>query len=442
MNHSQRPSRPRRARNFAVESLETRSLLSAGGGYLSGISAMMPSGVGPVASERARPTPRTAAVTLPVPSGPNRVGQTSIEVVDPTRPDPFSADPNARRDLMVTLWYPAGAVRPGTPRAPYVPNVDVYAPVVAADLNAGSGQTFSIDDVRQELASIRTHAWAGAPVSPRGRAYPLVVLLPGRGSTPEFYTAYAEDLASRGYVVAGVNSTGVAEVTVFPDGRVASSRLPDIETIPVDRLGAESAWETDVIAADARSTLDFLTRMNAGAVPGLLRGRLDLSRVAVVGHSIGGAAAAQVVATDPRFRTGADLDGTLWGPVQKVGVGKPFLFLTASDPTGAQLKQSGLTRALYQQRVDRSALDTAGVAATVRAGGYRVVFDGFQHSSFTDLEVLRPASPDGPSGARGVRAVETYLAEFLAMTLSGRRSALFGGRARPYRGVWLSTPTV
>lgn len=449
MNPSPRRPRPRRAGNFSVESLESRSLLSSGLRSPLAMPTSMPAGE--VASAKTIPIVSTpiaglqnqamSPLALPRPSGPYPVGQTSLEVVDPARPDPFSADPNAKRDLMVTLWYPAGRVRPGTLRAPYVPNVDAFAPSVTADLNSGSDQTLSIDDVRQLLASIRTHAWADAPVSARRESYPVVLLLPGRGSTPEFYTAYAEDLASRGYVVAGVNPTGVSDVTAFPDGRVVPSRLPGIETLPFDRLVAESVWETEIVAADARTVLDQLERMNAGAVPSLLRGRLDLSHVAVVGHSLGGAAAAQLVATDPRFRTGADLDGTLWGPVQTAGVGKPFLFLAASDPTAQQLKQAGLSRLLYQQTVDQAALDTAGIAATIRAGGYRVIFDGFHHSSFTDLELQRSASPDGPAGSKGIRVVETYLAEFLNMTLFGRRSPLFNRAARPYRGVWFSTPT-
>ncbi|SIO35308.1 Platelet-activating factor acetylhydrolase, isoform II [Singulisphaera sp. GP187] len=446
MNHLPLRPRPRRAGNFSVESLESRSLLSSGLRAPLAAPNLMPASEVEVASAKTIPIAEarnqaTSPLVLPRPSGPHPVGQTSIEVVDPARPDPFSAAPNAQRDLMVTLWYPAGRMRPGTPRAPYVPNVDAFAPFVTADLNEGSDPTLSVDDVRQMLTSIRTHAWIGAPVSPRQQAYPVIVLLPGRGSTPEFYTAYAEDLASRGYVVAGVNPTGVSDVTAFPDGRVVPSRLPDIETLPFDRLVTESVLETEIVAADARTVLDQLERMNAGAVPSPLRGRLDLLHVAVVGHSLGGAAAAQLVATDPRFRTGADLDGTLWGPVQTAGVGKPFLFLAASDPTSQQLKQSGLNRRLYQQMVDQAALDTAGIAATIRAGGYRVVFDGFHHSSFTDLELQRSASPDGPAGSKGIQAVETYLTEFLNMTLFGRQSPLFNRTARPYRGVWFSTPT-
>jgi len=433
MNHTRYVARRRRQR-LLVEPLEPRALLSAAAWD---VPAAAPVATVEVAGARAG---ATGAIVLPRPSGPSPVGRTSLVVADASRADPFSPDSSARRELVVTLWYPSGHVRPGAPRAPYVADAAAYAPSVAKDLGGGSGQAPTTDEVQRMLESIRTHATAGTPLSRRARAFPVVLLLPGRGSSPEFYTAYAEDLASRGYVVAGVNPTGIADVTVFPDGHVATSRVPDIASIPADGLAEESAWETSLLAADGRSVLDQLTRMNTGAIPSFLRGRLDLSRVAAIGHSIGGAAAAELAATDPRVRTGADLDGTLWGRAQTSGVGKPFLFLTASDPTVAQLKQAGLTRREYQRIVDQAALDTAGVAATIRLGGYRLVFDGFHHSSFTDQELERPASGDRPSGALAVRVVEDYLTAFLGMTLYGRRSALYGARAHPPRGVWFSTP--
>ena len=53
-------------------------------------------------------------------------------------------------------------------------------------------------------------------------ACPLVVLSPGFTSPRSTLTALAEDLASHGYVVAGIDHTYESHATAFPDGRVTT----------------------------------------------------------------------------------------------------------------------------------------------------------------------------------------------------------------------------
>jgi hypothetical protein len=47
-------------------------------------------------------------LSLPAPTGPHRVGTTSLHLVDDSRIDPLAPTPRAR-ELMVRLWYPAAA---------------------------------------------------------------------------------------------------------------------------------------------------------------------------------------------------------------------------------------------------------------------------------------------------------------------------------------------
>jgi len=142
------------------------------------------------------------------------------------------------------------------------------------------------------------------------------------------------------------------------------------------------------------------------------------------------------------------MDGRLWGPTLQTGVGRPFLFLMKSAPTSKELRHLGITRAQYQRQFDQSAPDTAAIAATIRAGGARVLFNGFSRNSFSDMELIpgaagpRLTNPDGPSGVRAVRAVETFVAAFLRAKLLGGRSPLFNRHISPYRGVYFSTPSV
>ena len=79
----------------------------------------------------------------------------------------------------------------------------------------------------------------------------------------------------------------------------------------VENQRRADAW-TATRAADLRFVLTQLTAMDRGMLPAngaRLTGRLDLRRVAVAGHSLGGAAAVQAAALDDRFRSAIDIDG-------------------------------------------------------------------------------------------------------------------------------------
>ena len=49
----------------------------------------------------------TPRLSLPAPTGPHRVGTTSLHLVDDSRIDPL-APTSPVRELMVRMWYPAG----------------------------------------------------------------------------------------------------------------------------------------------------------------------------------------------------------------------------------------------------------------------------------------------------------------------------------------------
>jgi Platelet-activating factor acetylhydrolase, isoform II len=145
---------------------------------------------------------------LPEPTGSCPVGTTSLYLNDGSRPDPWAAGVNAR-ELMVSLWYPA------TPsdgrRARYMTPAE-------SELQLTSR---GITGVPQDaLSTVRANAVSDATPAGRQRALPLVVLSPGFTNPRSTLTALAEDLASHGYVVAGIDHTYESYATAFPDGRV------------------------------------------------------------------------------------------------------------------------------------------------------------------------------------------------------------------------------
>ena len=245
---------------------------------------------------------------LPEPTGPCPVGTTSLCLNDASRPDPWAAGVNAR-ELMVSLWYPA---------APSDGRRARYMTPAESELQLTSR---GITGVPQDaLSTVRTNAVSDATPAGGQRSLPLVVLSPGFTNSRSALTALAKDLASHGYVVAGIDHTYESFATAFPDGRVTAALARE-----APRRGP-GFWEKVVAgrAADVSFVLGELTGAYR-AWPGA--GLIDPSRIAMAGHSAGGAAAIAAMLADSRIRVGIDMDGSTHARIPDRGLSRPFLFL-------------------------------------------------------------------------------------------------------------------
>lgn len=283
-----------------------------------GVAAAEGHGAVPTTSG-ARPEARVR-LTLPAPSGSRRVGTTSLHLIDRSRQDPWTSSPRPR-ELMISLWYPAGETR-GHRRAPWRP------PAATALYRQRTGQ-----DLQTPLDKVDfpvTHGYEGAPVQARLRGHPVVLFSPGYRAERQFGTALVEDLASRGYVVVAIDHTYDAQMVEFPGGRLELGHQPPRPT------DAESAKLLKVRQDDTRFVLDELAGLNAGRNPDAehrrlprgLRDSLDLSKTGMFGHSLGGDTAAETMAHDRRIRAGVNLDGSFHGTVAATGLDRPFMLMS------------------------------------------------------------------------------------------------------------------
>jgi pimeloyl-ACP methyl ester carboxylesterase len=112
------------------------------------------------------------------------------------------------------------------------------------------------------------------------------------------------------------------------DGRVVE-RAPDYDLDGQPADAEERLAEKLLImwTADTRFVVDQLYRLNAADRSGRFTGRLDLDRLGMVGHSLGGATALQFCHEDSRCKAGINVDGIPFGSVIREGLSQPFLFL-------------------------------------------------------------------------------------------------------------------
>ena len=216
---------------------------------------------------------------------------------------------NRPRELMVSIWYPAQHDN-RYPRAPWMaPKAGalfltqlIPLPLTGPSA-APSAPRIALDGIRLPV----TRARQGPPADLSGQRYPIVLYSPGYQDDRALGTGLVSDLASRGYVVLTTDYTYEAAEVQFPGGRVEVGRQTNLPGAVKVRI------------ADTRFVLDQLAVLNSGISPDAghrplpvgLGGALDLARIGMFGHSLGGATTAEAMAADRKILAGIDLDGTI-----------------------------------------------------------------------------------------------------------------------------------
>lgn len=237
---------------------------------------------------------------LLAPAGTLPIGQRTYQLTDTSRADRWQ--PDRHRELMVSLWYPAF---PLGERADYMTFAESAASVRALRLDLP-------DDALQKVA---VHSYRDAPALPTPRGWPLVLLSPGMGNSRTTLTTLAEQLASKGFVVAVIDHAYEANNVEF-GGRL----LPCTACAGNPGVWAESAVDR---ARDVSFVLDDVLRHRPV--------RVDRSRIGMAGHSAGGSATINALAADGRIKAGVSMDGPIYRPL---AVAKPFALLTS--PVGVE----------------------------------------------------------------------------------------------------------
>jgi dienelactone hydrolase len=328
---------------------------------------------------------RQSILQLPRPNGCHAVGTKSVVLRDASR----------NRDLIVTLWYPA--LR-GSTLAPYMDGRT--AAVLAAEWKLPP-------DFAQY---VRTNSSVSAKLE-KGGSYPLVLLEHGSGVVPAIYTILAEELASQGFVVAATNHPPDSLIAVFPDGHeVRSEPYWPVNAGRRTQGVAIGKFAHDVLVADVRFVLDQLQEMNAHDK--FWRGHIDVTKIGIVGHSMGGTTAALATKEERRILAGVNLDGSTFpgmnDDIRPVELQKPLLFLAteehAADPGARAREYSGS-----------------------ESNTYYVVVPGSDHMSFTDARLVQGKFSREPqvkpgslqSALLGVEATRSLVEEFFGKYLKG-----------------------
>lgn len=282
-----------------------------------------------------------SGIDLPVPSGPYKAGKTVLAVTDSSRDEIFTEDKNDKREMVLTIYYPASPA-PGVKPSPYVQGK------LAEVMGQKSGMPkFLID-------TFHAQTYDEAPAAQKGGPYPVLLFSQGlRGQLPP-YSSLLNEVASHGYVVVCISHQYTDTFVVFPDGHAVYYNNPGIayNLDYVDRKTSVERLEKvmAVWVEDTLFTLNQLEEINRSNK--ILAGCLDLNTIGIFGHSFGGSTAAYMLTQDNRFKAGIDLDGNIYPVIRDAAIKKPFMMMASSNLSPYWFALSGDTyRAIQNNKL-------------------------------------------------------------------------------------------
>lgn len=349
-----------------------------------------------------------ASIILPQGNGNYSTSITTAELIDSSRLDPYAPD-NSSRAIMVSVFQPVQHSLPNSSL-----HERPYMPPTTAQFAGKQLATYGIPNVTLERFRLLTTSHGLK--SYKHDSYPIVLFSPGLTSSRLFYSAMAQSIASHGFTVITIDHPYDADIVEFPNGTLVFGSLANINTTADLNLAVSTR------AQDASFILDQLTSSNTveNVIPGTRHG-LNVSKVGMVGHSLGGASTAAAMLNDKRIAGGVNMDGALHGPVVQEGLDRPFLIL--SHPTSSELADPR---------------DASWKEIWPRLSGWKreLGLEGSGHVTFSDYSLLLKMLGLGPfeeesvigellgmsDGGRAFEVVVVYLVRFLEFVLKGKGS--------------------
>ncbi len=307
------------------------------------------------ASSTADPATTTSSATAPSTTDSSTTGSasTASSSTDPSSTNPSSTDPSSTGGP-VTLFDEPGPFAVGVTSISLGDRTsEVWYPVDPGKVAGLDKDRYTSleplpENIRELLADIDTEivtdAYRNVPAASDQGPFPVVLYSHGAGGYRKVSAFHTVHLASWGFVVASTDhlERGILAANGFLD-------LPD---------------DPEADERDLSNTLDALIDQSDNG-DGALWNSVDSNQTAVMGHSAGGFAAANVVTLDPRFDTfmswasGGSVDAELLPRV-------PSLFVVADGDIAIDPVDS---EAFYDLLTNRKRF---------------VVLDNAGHNSFTD----------------------------------------------------------
>jgi dienelactone hydrolase len=337
--------------------------------------------------------------SLPEPTGNFNVGTVVCDFTDKDRIETLSKENGKPREIAVQFWYPSD--------------------------RTGDKLLYDI---------------SGASISKSQQNYPVLIFSHGAFGMRMSNASTFRELASHGYIVASIDHTYQAFYTAFADGEgipVNTAFLNEAMKVQTDNISPDESYEITqdwlkLRTDDINLVINSLKSGELGKSGEPLNGHMDLTKIGLFGHSLGGAASAEVSRDRDDVKAAIVIDGTMIGDItglnsdntetiEDESFNKPLMLMYNSS---FQEQEAKATSYLPNINAFNNATDAA----------YSVCIKNSGHLNFTDLPRISPFL----AGMLGVGTVDSlecikivnaYSMAFFDKHVKGQASSLLDGKA-------------
>ncbi len=264
----------------------------------------------------------------------------------------YSENPDETRSLVVRFFYPAQRTE----------NLEKYSylgkkmPYFQQHITS----QYHLTNATSKLLfrNIETHSFTNAPIAAEQQSYPVILFSHGLlGYPTDTSITILENLASHGYIVAGIDHPYFNGLTLYANGKVVTEKKLSNSFNKMSQAEQKKflSEAIEIYKADMKFLIDEFAKLNENQ-NSIFYHHIDLDRIAAMGHSAGGTASIEFCRSDNRCKAAIDLDGWYDHIIGQEPINKPLLLVFAeksievTEPTPEYLKRKELTREQYYER--------------------------------------------------------------------------------------------
>jgi len=334
---------------------------------------------------------------LPQPTGKYDVGTFMLQINDNSRIETFS-DSKLMRKLIIQIWYPAD-ITDKFIKSPLMIDENLMIGEFLDEYVRNKSLSFFFSDY---FKYIKSNSYYGADIIDTKGKFPLILISHGLGTSRILHTSQAENLASHGYVVVCPDHTFGTAATKFPDGEIARFKMPIRYTNGWRDMNNSLNEYGKIWTEDLKFIIDEMFSFDPEKEGKHIKNRIDLSKIGVVGHSLGGGAAYEISHRDDRITAGVDMDGSLFNTHKKNTLKKPFLFILSGinveskkaqkhlSMNEKQLKAYGVSKEEYEEYIESETSEIFLMEESITNSGIILEIKETGHYNFTDLQAYAP----------------------------------------------------
>lgn len=238
------------------------------------------------------------------------VGRKVFVLKEKSRIDPIS---NETREVLISIYYPSNPVE----------HESKYISLFEPNISSAVDMLSSMGVDRNYICNLDTKIHNDESVDITAKNCPIIFVAPAFGVVRDMYSFCVEHLVECGFVVITIGATHESIFSIFPDRRFVqqSNVISEIDSLDIHswkQLLKLRVEDMSLVMKNVDKVLDSDKD---------LRAIVDVNEMGIIGHSLGGAAAYELLKREKRIKASILLDPSfhLMTTKKEEGVSVPLL---------------------------------------------------------------------------------------------------------------------